>query len=166
VLFGIGAGLTLDEFALWLYLEDVYWTDQGRLSVDAVVVASLFAGLFLIALPLDPGDSVPTAVGFGLIALNVVICSIVFLKGKFVLGLIGLFVPLVADVAAIRLARPSSPWARWAYRHNERKLARAQQRELRWARRRIRWSDLVGGTPTEDEKSASAKPPPPGTPSA
>ena len=28
-MFGIGAGLTLDEFALWLYLEDVYWSDGG-----------------------------------------------------------------------------------------------------------------------------------------
>ena len=29
-LFGIGMGLTLDEFALWLYLDDVYWSDEGR----------------------------------------------------------------------------------------------------------------------------------------
>jgi hypothetical protein len=35
VLFGIGAGLTLDEFAIWVHLEDVYWTDEGRQSVDA-----------------------------------------------------------------------------------------------------------------------------------
>ena len=34
--FGVGAGLTLDEFALWVRLEDVYWTKQGRASVDAV----------------------------------------------------------------------------------------------------------------------------------
>ena len=36
--FGVGAGLTLDEFALWVRLEDVYWTQQGRESLDAVVV--------------------------------------------------------------------------------------------------------------------------------
>src|SRR3954452_7737512 len=35
ILFGVGMGLTLDEFALWLRLEDVYWADQGRESVDA-----------------------------------------------------------------------------------------------------------------------------------
>jgi hypothetical protein len=40
VLFGIGAALTLDEFALWLHLEDVYWAKEGRQSVDAVVVAA------------------------------------------------------------------------------------------------------------------------------
>ena len=38
-LFDIGAGLTLDEFALWLYLEDVYWAEEGRRSVDAVILA-------------------------------------------------------------------------------------------------------------------------------
>lgn len=38
VLFGIGAALTLDEFALWLTLQDVYWAKQGRDSVDAVVL--------------------------------------------------------------------------------------------------------------------------------
>jgi hypothetical protein len=40
VLFGIGAALTLDEFALWLHLEDVYWAKEGRQSVDAVVIAA------------------------------------------------------------------------------------------------------------------------------
>ena len=38
VLFGIGAALTLDEFALFLNLKDVYWETQGRVSVDAVVI--------------------------------------------------------------------------------------------------------------------------------
>ena len=38
LLFGVGAALTLDEFALWLNLQDVYWERQGRESVDAVVI--------------------------------------------------------------------------------------------------------------------------------
>ena len=38
ILFGIGAALTIDEFALWLFLKDVYWAKQGRDSVDAVIV--------------------------------------------------------------------------------------------------------------------------------
>ncbi|WP_225448060.1 hypothetical protein [Streptacidiphilus sp. P02-A3a] len=46
-LFGAGAALTLDEFALWLHLEDVYWAREGRKSVDAVFVAAA-AGLFLL----------------------------------------------------------------------------------------------------------------------
>src|SRR6266478_9894351 len=45
IAFGVGAALTLDEFALWLNLQDVYWDRQGRESVDAVV---LFASLLSV----------------------------------------------------------------------------------------------------------------------
>jgi hypothetical protein len=39
VSYGVGAALTLDEFALWLSLEpDAYWTAQGRISIDAVIL--------------------------------------------------------------------------------------------------------------------------------
>lgn len=48
VLFGIGAALTIDEFALWLYLKDVYWDDQGRISVDAVIITAIVLGLLLL----------------------------------------------------------------------------------------------------------------------
>jgi hypothetical protein len=47
VLYGGAAALTLDEFALWLDLQDVYWTKQGRASVDAVI---LFGGALSIGL--------------------------------------------------------------------------------------------------------------------
>ena len=39
LLFGIGVGLAFDEFALWLHLDDVYWSRQGRKSIDAVAWA-------------------------------------------------------------------------------------------------------------------------------
>ena len=42
ILYGVGAALTLDEFALWLNLANVYWSPQGRESIDAVI---LFGGL-------------------------------------------------------------------------------------------------------------------------
>jgi len=45
VLFGAGAALTLDEFALWLNLRDVYWAREGRASVEAVL---LFGSLLLV----------------------------------------------------------------------------------------------------------------------
>src|SRR3954469_7322937 len=48
--FGLGTGLTLDEFALWLNLQDVYWSKQGRASIDAVVIAAAVSGLLLISL--------------------------------------------------------------------------------------------------------------------
>jgi len=44
-LYGVGSALTLDEFALWLNLQDVYWAKQGRESIDAV---ALFGGLLSI----------------------------------------------------------------------------------------------------------------------
>lgn len=48
-LFGVGAALTLDEFALWLHLSDVYWSKQGRRSVDAVIIAATIGGLYLLS---------------------------------------------------------------------------------------------------------------------
>ena len=47
VVYGIGAALTLDEFALWLHLEDVYWEREGRASIDAVL---LFGALVSVGL--------------------------------------------------------------------------------------------------------------------
>jgi hypothetical protein len=38
ILYGVGAALTLDEFALWLNLKDVYWSPQGRSSIDAIIL--------------------------------------------------------------------------------------------------------------------------------
>jgi hypothetical protein len=48
ICFGVGAALTLDEFALWVNLRDVYWEREGRRSIDAVIVAASLGGLVLI----------------------------------------------------------------------------------------------------------------------
>jgi len=48
IFFGIGTGLTLDEFALWLDLKDVYWAQDGRKSIDAVIIAATISGMVLI----------------------------------------------------------------------------------------------------------------------
>ncbi len=47
--FGIGAALTLDEFALWLFLKDVYWEEQGRLSIDAVIIVLAILAITYLA---------------------------------------------------------------------------------------------------------------------
>ena len=47
ILYGVGAALTLDEFALWLNLQDVYWAGPGRESIDVVVI---FAGLLSVGI--------------------------------------------------------------------------------------------------------------------
>jgi hypothetical protein len=48
IIFGIGAALTLDEFALWLHLRDVYWEREGRRSIDAVIIAATILGIFVL----------------------------------------------------------------------------------------------------------------------
>jgi hypothetical protein len=48
-LYGAGLALTFDEFALWLRLEDDYWSSQGRASVDAVIVLSSVFGMAVAA---------------------------------------------------------------------------------------------------------------------
>ena len=110
LLFGVGVALTLDEFALILNLQDVYWRKEGRLSVDAVIIVVCVAALFVLGLnPIgdlgDPGLSgdvfrVALAYWFVVVIVPVVFC---LFKGKVWTGVIGLFVPLVALVGAFRL---------------------------------------------------------------
>ncbi len=52
LLYGAGAALTLDEFALWLNLADDYWTTQGRESIDAVALFG--SAMILCVLGRDP----------------------------------------------------------------------------------------------------------------
>src|SRR4051812_49048272 len=66
ILFGIGAALTLDEFALWVDLKDVYWERAGRRSIDAVIVAASIGGLVLIGAQFwaDTGRATGRLLGF------------------------------------------------------------------------------------------------------
>ncbi|WP_063837037.1 hypothetical protein [Phaeacidiphilus oryzae] len=155
--FGIGCGLVLDEFALLLHLEDVYWSDQGRKSVDAVIIGIVFTGLLLVGyLPLGytPGGSGSRGHWglIGIISLNGACAVLSLLKGKLWTGLIGIMVPGVSWVGAVRLARPFSPWARWVYTRHPRLYGRARRREARWHRRAdaVReWVfDVIAGKPT------------------
>ena len=51
LVYGVALGLTLDEFALWLRLADVYWSPEGRESLEAMAVAAAVLGLFALGLP-------------------------------------------------------------------------------------------------------------------
>lgn len=51
ILYGVGAALTLDEFALWINLNDVYWEREGRISIDAVVLFGAFVSIGLWGKP-------------------------------------------------------------------------------------------------------------------
>jgi len=152
--FGIGAGLTLDEYALWLHLEDVYWAEEGRRSVDAVVIAAAVAGLIVLGfLPFSTEDSV--AVILPTLAIVLAVCTIAVLKGKFVLGVAGMLFPPLGVIGAIRLANPDSPWARRRYPAGSRKLARAEKRYARHTRRYQRFQDQIAGAP---DAPAAAEP--------
>jgi lysyl-tRNA synthetase class 2 len=133
-MFGCSLALTYDEFALWLHLEDVYWTREGRQSVDLVfalgaVLALLMVGIAPFGLAeKESEDQERTVVAVFFLAefLFVLVCA---LKKKPMTCLVGVFIGLVAVIGAIRVARPSSPWARWFYRKRPAKLAKAEARE-------------------------------------
>jgi hypothetical protein len=142
VAFGAGAALTLDEFALWLHLDDVYWSREGRSSVDAVLVALVVGVLLLIGLnPFDADESAGELPAALTVALNLVLALVGILKGRVVLGVIGIFVPVVALVAAVRLARPASPWARRRYPPGSGRRRRSRARFHHG--RRTWWDALV-----------------------
>jgi hypothetical protein len=148
-LFGVGMGLTLDEFALWLYLEDVYWSEEGRNSVDAVIFAAIIGvGVIVGFVPLDAGNGGSTAAILLSVGVNLSLCALVALKGKFSAAVVGMFIPPVAWVAAIRLARPGSWWAKRRYRPGSGKLTRAEGRKVRHDRRVRKVQDLIGGAPS------------------
>jgi hypothetical protein len=184
IIFGIGAALVLDEFALILHLEDVYWAEDGRASVDAVFAAVAVAGLLIMGFnPLsffDIGiwradDSLPArTVVVVLAALTLALAVVVLLKGKVWTGLIGMFITPLLFVGAIRLSRPHAPWARWHYTDKPRKMHRALERE-RYMRRPVVQAKLwlqhiIAGEPSfpadaevdaELDREIHAAPPPP-----
>jgi hypothetical protein len=159
IAFGIGAGLTLDEFALWVYLKDVYWSAEGRDSLDAVIVAAVLAGLVVAGVQpfeLDDTGSLVGAIAAAVVVLA--LAAIAFGKGRILLGAISMFVPVVGLYAAVRLARPGSPWASRRYRGERApKLERARERfgpEQRGEVVRRRFLDAIGGAPSVDRPKA------------
>jgi hypothetical protein len=121
IAFGIGMGLTLDEFALWLNLEDVYWKEKGRQSIDAVVVTTALLVIALLGLQfwIDVYDAVLVLAGVDrgnawiaipVQAVGVALAVVCFRRGRKIAGLFGLFVPLVALIGALvpRPARSSA----------------------------------------------------------
>ncbi|MFE5732007.1 hypothetical protein ACFQ7A_14030 [Streptomyces sp. NPDC056528] len=168
VVFGIGAGLVLDEFALILHLDDVYWSEDGRKSVEVVV---LTAALVMLALsgfsPLGVNDvsedeRQDRATFLVTIVLNFLFILVSLVKGKFRMAVMGVFVPFVAIVGAVRLARPGSWWSKRFYRRRHRARARSRLRtyrhDRRWTKVRRRFQDLIGGFQERVSGPGSAPP--------
>jgi hypothetical protein len=160
VFFGIGMGLTIDEFALWIHLDDVYWSREGRSSIDASVIAIAFMGVILVGgysvtvdlpAPFNVLGTIVWVVG------TLVLCMICFLKQRVFHGAIGLILVPIALYGAVRLGKPNSPWAhhRYGERHRH-KQERAEHRfrpDRRTDRVKDRVRDLIGGV-TGDEYAA------------
>jgi len=131
VLFAIGMGLTLDEFALWVELKDVYWTQEGRKSVDAMIIAGCVVGALTIGfsswikLADDAANGVRAAVGIeGVLGIIVALVNVSKDKRWWAVG--SLLIPVAGIPPAVRLAKPHSIWARLFYR--DEKKARARDR--------------------------------------
>ncbi|MGB3770823.1 MAG: hypothetical protein WBA00_06750 [Rhodococcus sp. (in: high G+C Gram-positive bacteria)] len=170
-IFGIGSALVLDEFALIFYLEDVYWAEQGRTSVDAVFVAVAATVLLLFGFtPLELFDveafreypdiairSVVVVVA----VINLLLAAIVLAKGKIWTGLVGLFFFPLLLIGAIRLSRPGAPWARWRYTRRPKRMDKALRRERTLRRPVVRakvWlQNVIAGTPDIDHILVAAE---------
>jgi hypothetical protein len=153
--FGIGAGLTIDEFALWYRLEDVYWAEEGRSSIDATVIAAALIGLIVIGVnPFEfdkQGEGLVPAI---ITALLEIFCvALCFLKGRRLHGVLGVFLPPLAIYGAARIGKPDSGFARRRYgERRPKKQAKAEERfhpGRRTDRFKEAFRDIVGGKPSE-----------------
>jgi lysyl-tRNA synthetase class 2 len=156
--FGSGAALILDEFALVFRLQDVYWSDEGRASIDAVIVA-ITVGV-LVLLHIVPFDDKTSQDGgrwilMTIFSIHIVLVVVTMLKGKIWLGLISILLAFFAMVGAVRLAKPHSPWARLFYKPGSERLRRAEKRQQehdkRWGTKTRKLLDVIGGAPSAPE---------------
>ncbi|MEU9730032.1 hypothetical protein [Streptomyces sp. NPDC048002] len=162
VVFGIGAGLVLDEFALILHLQDVYWTEEGRKSVEAVVLTAALVGLVLSGFSpfgvndLSDDELQDRGTVISTVATNFVFSLIALFKGKIRLAVFGVIVPVLALVGAVRLARPGSLWARRVYarrpRARARSMLRSYRHDRRWSGPSRKLQDWIGGAPEEPKE--------------
>ncbi|MDT9701017.1 hypothetical protein [Streptomyces sp. P17] len=160
VVFGIGAGLVLDEFALIVHLDDVYWTEEGRRSVEVVVLTAALVGLVLSGFApfgvndLSDDELQDRGSVIWTVAVNFLFSLVALSKGKARLAVFGVIVPVIALVGAIRLARPDSPWSRRFYgrrpRARARSALRAVRHDKRWAGPSRKLQDWIGGKPDPD----------------
>jgi hypothetical protein len=119
------------------------------------VAAIAFLGLAVLAtFPLSSdsaGERLGRSIADGLLLLNLCLVGVTLLKGKLKLGLFGIVFPPLSLVGSMRLAKPTSVWARLVYPDNGRRLRRSRERyaarEARWVGRRERVYDLIGGAP-------------------
>jgi hypothetical protein len=114
----VGIGLTIDEFALWVYLDDVYWSKEGRSSIDAALIAFAVIGLMILGVrpfEIDRDSSADLIATIVLTTLVLLTLFVSFLKRRIVPGITGVVIWPVAIYTACRLGKPSSWWAKRFY---------------------------------------------------
>jgi hypothetical protein len=160
-LFGVGAGLTIDEFALWVYLDDVYWAEEGRVSIDATVIAAAMMGLLLLGFSPFSFETKSIQETLGSLVAALIVFSMVvicFAKQRILHGTVGFFVLPVAIYGAARIGKPGSPWGRRLYGERKpKKQAKAEDRfdpKRRTERFKEAFRDIVGGKPSEGVAAA------------
>ena len=152
--FGVGAGLTIDEFALWVYLEDVYWAEEGRSSIDATVIGASLIGLIVLgANPFEfTGGPEEIIGGVATALLVILVVGVCFMKGRNLHGIIGILFAPLALYGACRIGKPNSPWARRRYGTRRPKKQAKSERRFHPGRRTDRYKeafrDIVGGKPS------------------
>jgi hypothetical protein len=159
-LFGVGAGLTIDEFALWVYLDDVYWAEEGRSSIDATVIAA--SAMALVVLGVNPLDTGTDSEGWLALVVSglllVVVVAICFFKGRRSHGIVGFFIFPLALYGACRIGKPNSAWARRRYADRKPKKQAKSERRFPPDRRTERYKDalrdIIGGKPSEGVAAA------------
>ena len=150
--FGLGMALVLDEFALVFHLQDVYWEQEGRKSIDAIILALALCGMIMLqSTPFGTNQNQAAWAIAATVAINLPLVAIAALKGRTLYALFGIFIPTLAEIAAIRLARPGSYWFRRFYGAKPKKRERAQRRYekylSKWHTRKERVWDFIGGKP-------------------
>jgi len=165
---GIGTSLVLDEFALILHLEDVYWSGEGQLSVEAVTLTAACLGLALVGFSpfgIQGAGTIERTIRLSatvILVIDGVFTVVCALKGKYRCALFGLFVAPISWAGAVRLARPASLWARRWYRGErlERATRRAADFDRRWSPVQTDWVDFIGGRPSPASQPPAASQPP------
>lgn len=150
--FGIGVGLTIDEFALWVHLDDVYWAEEGRRSIDATVIAVCVGALiFFGARPFEfqTGSVWAVVISVLVIAFEIYVVATCFLKERVLHGIASFVFWPIGWYGAARLAKPRSWWARRYYgERNPEKQRRSEERfapNRRTERFKEKFRDVVGG---------------------
>jgi hypothetical protein len=165
VLIGVGTSLVLDEFALILHLQDVYWSGEGQLSIQVVSLTAACLGLVVAGFSpfgvvgADSIEETFRVTATTILCIDGVLSFVCVLKGKYRTALFGIFVSPVSLFGALRLGWPNSIWARYRYRGKrlERATRRAADFNRRWAPLQTDWANFIGGRPSQPDPPAPSR---------